>query len=82
MHIEVSDHAVLRYMQRVMGVDVEDLRETIGMMIRSRIPAGINDAVVTIDGVSFTIKGGVLITLYKRNSSKQRSQLEEGHRGK
>lgn len=49
MAIDVSDHAVLRYMQRVHGVDIDEIRRSIA--------ASIDDKVVTFaDGSAFKYK--------------------------
>lgn len=38
--IVVSDHAVLRYLERVKGMDVEEIREMLAQTVRSGTPAG------------------------------------------
>jgi len=77
MTITVSDHAVLRYLQRVMDVDVEGLRRDLAQMLGARVPAGLHDCVLTIDGLSFTIRNGCLVTLFERDQRKVRSELDD-----
>lgn len=61
--IRVSDHAVLRYLERVGGVDVERLRREIGRRVEEAAALGASG--VTIGGFSFRIKedeGGPCVT--------------------
>jgi hypothetical protein len=58
----VSDHAVLRYMERVHGIDVEQLRgliltETVEKAIRAGASA------VRVDGMTYVIKGATIVTV-------------------
>jgi chromosome segregation ATPase len=39
-HLQVSDHAIVRYMRRVMGVDIEAMKEEILQGNPPHIPAG------------------------------------------
>jgi hypothetical protein len=61
--VEITDHAVLRYLQRVSGIDLDfirgaldtdELREAI-----KRFPTGRH----TIDGVTYVTQKGVLVTV-------------------
>ncbi|QYK42845.1 MAG: hypothetical protein KF887_07015 [Paracoccaceae bacterium] len=54
--IRVSDHAVLRYLERVGGFDVERLRREIGRRVEDAVLAGACG--VQIEGVSFRVKDG------------------------
>ncbi len=51
--ISVSDHALIRFMERVNGVDVENIRCTIREMVRSAIDAKAMS--ITIDGFCYTL---------------------------
>lgn len=58
----VTDHAVLRYIERVLGFDVDAIRtrimsKTVRDAIRSRAGA------VTIDGYRYEIKAGAVVTI-------------------
>ncbi len=59
MTIDVSDHAVLRYMQRVQGFDVELVREH----IRKVCGPNPNACSVRAEGVQFIIKNRTVITV-------------------
>ena len=57
----VSDHALLRYVERVIGVDTEALRaEILTDGVRAALKSGATG--VTINGVKFIAKDGVIVT--------------------
>lgn len=56
----VTDHAVLRYLERAQGVDVEAARAAISDSVRRGVAAGA--AFVTHGGLRFVIKGGYVVT--------------------
>lgn len=53
MKIETSDHAALRWLERVEGVNVTRLKKRIAKMVRNAIAHGANGVIV--DGVKFHI---------------------------
>lgn len=57
----VTDHAVLKYLQRVGGVDVERVRRHIWMQCRSAISHG--QSLQTVGGISYKIIDGHVITI-------------------
>lgn len=62
----VSDHAVLRYLERVMGFDVETLRCEIGRFCDDAAKLGAT--AVTVSGWTFRIRDGVVVTVVPRSS--------------
>lgn len=56
----VTDHAVLRYLQRVHGVDVELVRETIAAAVAHALPG---TASVHAAGLRFVIRDGRVVTV-------------------
>lgn len=55
----VTDHATLRYIERVMGLDVEAVRQRVAKICR-----GVKTAkCVKADGFDFILKQGVVITV-------------------
>lgn len=54
--LRVSDHAVLRYLERVGGFDIERLRQAIARRVETAVQAGACGVVV--DGWSFRIADG------------------------
>lgn len=62
--VKVSDHAVIRYIERVHGVDVDSIRAQMAKALKKEIMnfAGGNDISVTTNECKFVIKDGVIIT--------------------
>ena len=61
----VTDHAVLRYIERAHGVDVEAIRDHIAETARIGVEHGAK-AVIT-GHVKFIIENGRVIACYRRN---------------
>jgi hypothetical protein len=57
----VSDHAVLRYLERISGVDVEGIRQRIWAQTRSAV--GMQAKKTTVGGITFVIRNGHVITV-------------------
>ena len=57
----VSDHALCRYVERVMGVNIERLRVDIGRAVDDAAKAGASS--VKINGMVFRIRDGVVVTV-------------------
>ena len=68
--IRVSDHAVLRYLERVGGFEIEALRQNIAKRCESAVNAGASS--ITIDGVALLIEDGVVITTVPRKDGQAR----------
>lgn len=67
----VTDHALLRYIERVMEVDVEQLRENILTdNIKNALKAGATG--VKVDGICFIAKEGVLVTVLDKTMRPKR----------
>lgn len=64
--VTVSDQAVLRYMQRVYGVDVEALRRHIGR--RAATAAELGAIAVQVDGVKLLLRGSAVIATLPRQA--------------
>ena len=63
--LQVSDHAVLRYMERAMGLDIEALRQELERKVDAAARAGACG--LTVDGVNFRIVDGVVTTVLELN---------------
>lgn len=61
MTITVSDHAVVRYMERVLGFHVETVRWAIEHVCREAVEAGASS--VRIGGLTYMIKGKTVTTI-------------------
>lgn len=61
----VSDHALLRFIERVMGIDVDAIRDRIlSDNIVSAIKAGAT--AVTVDSVRMVVKDNVVVTVIEK----------------
>lgn len=72
--VHVTDHAVLRYLERVHGVDMEGLRRRIGRRVDRGVMFGAGR--VKIDGVVFCLSGKTVTTVVKSD------QRKRGQRGR
>lgn len=65
----VTDHAVLRWLERFAHVDVEAIRRRIHQEVRPALNKGATS--LTINGTDYRMKNGVVVTLIdKRRSCK------------
>lgn len=76
--IRVSDHAVLRYLQRVMGLDVEMVRKHIADTCAG--PAAIGAVCIRTEGFRFEITNNTVLTvrpdaLVPSRTTQRRNQL-------
>jgi hypothetical protein len=60
----VSDHAVLRYIERAHGVDIDGIRQHISDLVKRGVAAG-GDAVV-VEGVKFVLRSNVVVTVLEK----------------
>lgn len=61
-NLPVSDHAVLRYLQRVLGVDVDAVRRAIHEDVRSAISHDARG--VTVNGIVYRIQARYVTTCF------------------
>lgn len=62
--LKISDHALVRYLERVWGVDTEGLKRRIGRQLDLDIPKELpTPCGVKINGVEYRIDGNVVVTL-------------------
>jgi len=61
---EITDHAMLRYIERVLGVDVEGLRKQIISQVFQEKTIG--RKVVNIKGVEYTLEGRTIVMVIPR----------------
>lgn len=62
----VSDHAVLRYLERVEGIDVEAVRRRIGATVQPGIEAGAKH--VIHGGYRYVLSDTVVVTVMRQNN--------------
>ncbi len=75
--VPVTDHAVLRYMERAMGLDVERVREEIARKVEA---AGERQKVglVPVDGYLFQIRDYCVVTVLYARFPKARARRRRG----
>lgn len=61
-HLPVSDHAVLRYLQRVLGVDIDQVRRTMADDTASGRAKGARG--VRVGGLVYRLHGGYVTTCF------------------
>lgn len=78
--VRVSDHAVLRYLERAGGFDIERLRREIGRRVEDAVAASASG--VSVGGVNFRIKedehGPVVTTVIRDEWLLHNHQRSEG----
>lgn len=72
---QVSDHAVVRYLERVRGEDVDALRREIAQIVGEAAEAGACG--VVSGGFSYRLQGGVVTTVVPAEWTR-----EQGRRGR
>lgn len=63
-NLPVSDHAVLRWLERFGHVDVEAVREQIFVETREALASGASK--ISINGTEYRMNDGVVVTLIDR----------------
>ena len=80
--IRITDHAILRYLERVGGFDIARLRDEIGARIHAKRTAGEN--YVLIDGVTFVVRDddglAVVTTVLPRAKARRPRKRRKGCR--
>ena len=83
--VTVSDHAVLRYLERALGIDAEAVRRQIGKKVDAVMMEGASG--VVMDGITFRIVNGVVVTVMHRSRpdprlGRQRRDRDDGIQGR
>lgn len=82
--VRVSDHAVLRYLERVHGIDIEVLRREIGAQVdraRDAVPlVGMNGAV--IDGMVYRLVDDTVVTVMHHSRPERGQDGEQSIEGR
>lgn len=61
--LQISDHALVRYLERIQDVDLEAIRQAIADEIGPLV-AGVTEQNVTRNGMRYLIRSGVLVTIH------------------
>lgn len=72
--LSISDHALIRHMERVMGLDIASLRLTLADRLDEAAQLGAS--AVTIDRHTYMIVDGVCTTVIRRGSRNIRLRPE------
>lgn len=77
--IPVTDHAVIRYLERVQGVDVEairhEIRQKVALLVTFPDASAINS-----DGWRYLIEGGSVVTMVRAHEPDVRTGGMRGER--
>jgi hypothetical protein len=72
--VRISDHALVRFLERAGGLDVELLRSTLAASLDRAVKAaeavGVADYDVHIEDSSYHIRSGTLVTIRPRNGQR------------
>jgi hypothetical protein len=58
----ISDHAVVRYLERRKGIDIGEVRREIRTLVESKYDRNVVDQVIDIEGVGIAISDGSIVT--------------------
>lgn len=73
----ISDHALLRYIERVLNIDVDELRsEILTKSVVQAIQAGAT--AVTVNGVKFVVNGVTIVTTLGEEQRLKRKTVRNG----
>jgi hypothetical protein len=76
---EVTDHAVLRYLERHEGIDVEAVRRRIARQVRRA--AEMQAMGVLAGGMTYRLVGGVVVSCWRTCEPDVRTGRARGRRG-
>ncbi len=76
MEIFVSDHAVLRYVQRVLGIDTEAIRAEIRISVEKGVELGASG--VRKGNTTYKLTGQTVVTVLEKVSSIRRRRGRHG----
>ncbi len=64
--VAVQDHALLRYLERVMGLDLAKVRNQIADLVQPAVDVGAS--AYTADGTTYLLEGGAVVTVIAADS--------------
>ncbi len=79
--IHITDHALLRYVERVFGIDVDAVRrEILTDGVAKCIELGAST--ITVNGIQFRVKDRSIVTVIGSNQKTHRKKSKAHHRGR
>jgi hypothetical protein len=76
----VSDHAVLRWLERVRGIDVETARREIGHLAAIALDHPGAGAVI-VDGIKLQLCNGLVVTVVEKSNKYKATRRHKADRG-
>lgn len=70
----ITDHAVVRYLERVKGVDIEAARTEIAEIVRRGVKLGAQS--VLLDGMRYRLEGNFVVTVVKKREGPALSRMK------
>ena len=81
MKIRISDHAILRYLERHYNLDMDEIKkEILPDKIKALVEAGATR--YTVNGMEFRIDGGVIVTAVQRSENFQTNHKKHNSNNK
>jgi hypothetical protein len=79
--IRITDHALLRYVERVFGIDVDALKREI---LTDGVAKGIEHgaSTITVNGIQFRVKDRSIVTVIGGDQKTHRKKSKAHHRGR
>lgn len=74
--VVVSDHALVRWLERGHGIEMEAFREMLAGKVANAVAAGASS--VKIDGLCFILRRGVLVTVMDKPHQKSSRRRHKG----
>lgn len=75
MEVYVSDHAVLRYVQRVLGIDTEAIRAEIRVAVKNGVELGASG--VRQGNTTYKLTGQTVVTVLEKAASVRRRSRKQ-----
>lgn len=76
--LQITDNAVLQYLERVQGLDVDGVRDELARRVKAAVEMEAN--AVHIDGFRYVLRENVLVTVHRSNQSDVRTGRVRGKR--
>ncbi|MCT4554653.1 MAG: hypothetical protein N4A53_08200 [Pelagimonas sp.] len=70
--VHITDHALLRYLECVEGIDVEVLRKRLKKRVNTILGTGLEGpSAVCFDGIRCVIRDGRVVTIFSQNAPRR-----------